>query len=97
MACHGGFALDQAARRSWCNPEAVLQDLRMGMVFMDIGCGDGFFSIVAAKKVGEKGEVYAVDSDASATERLNCKTKAEGLKNIFGKIGLAKETVFCQY
>ena len=38
---------------------------------MDIGCGDGFFTILAAKKVGEKGKVYAVDSDASAIEKLN--------------------------
>ena len=57
MVCHGGFALDEATSRSWYNPEAVLQDLRVGMVFMDIGCGDGFFSILAAKKVGEKWEV----------------------------------------
>ena len=97
MACHGGFALDEAARRLWCNPEAVLQDLRVGMVFRDIGCGDGFFSILVAKRVGEEGEVYAVGSDASAIERLNCENEAEGLKNIFGKIGLAEETVFCQY
>ena len=62
-----------------------------------LACGDGFFSILAAKKVGEKWEVYAVDSDASAIERLNCKTEGEGLKNIFGKIGLAEEIVFCQY
>ena len=63
------------------------------MVFKDIGCGDGFFSILAAKKVGEKGKVYAVDSDVSAIERLSRKAEAEGLKNIFSKIGLAEETV----
>jgi ubiquinone/menaquinone biosynthesis C-methylase UbiE len=61
---------------------------------MDIGCGDGFFSILAAKKVGEKGKVYALDSDASAIKRLNSKAQAEGLRNIVSKIGLAEETVF---
>ena len=95
MTCHGGFALDEATRRSWYNPEVVLRDLRAGMQFADIGCGDGFFSILAAKKVGEKGKVYAVDSDASAIERLNCKAEADGLKNIVIKVGLAEETVFC--
>jgi ubiquinone/menaquinone biosynthesis C-methylase UbiE len=95
MVCHGGFALDEATRRSWYNPEAILQDLRVGMVFMDIGCGDGFFSILAAEKVGEKGKVYAVDPDAQAIERLNSKAQAESLKNIVSKIGLAEETVFC--
>lgn len=95
MVCHGGFSLDEATRRSWYNPEAILQDLRSGMVFADIGCGDGFFSILAAKKVGEKGKVYAVDIDASAIERLKHKAKAEGLKNITTKVGAAEETVFC--
>ena len=95
MVCHGGFALDEATRRSWYNPEAILQDLRSGMVFMDIGCGDGFFSILAAKKVGEKGKVYAVDIDASAIERFKHKAKAESLKNITAKVGAAEETVFC--
>lgn len=95
MVCHGGFALDEATRRSWYTPEAILQDLHLGMTFIDIGCGEGFFSILAAKKVGGKGKVYAVDSDASAIEKLNCKAKTEGLKNIIAKVGAAEETVFC--
>jgi ubiquinone/menaquinone biosynthesis C-methylase UbiE len=95
MVCHGGFALDEATRRSWYNPEAILQDLQVGMTFIDVGCGDGFFSILAAKKVGGKGKVYAVDLDASAIEKLNLKAKTKDLKNITAKIGAAEETVFC--
>ena len=95
MTCHGGFSLDEATRRRWYNPEAVLKDLRKGMVLADIGCGEGFFSILAAKKVGEEGRVYAVDSDASAIDRLNRKAQAEGLRNIVSKVGSAEETVFC--
>ena len=96
MRCHGGFSLDEATRYSWYNPEAILQDLCSGMVFMDIGCGDGFFSILSAKKVGENGRVYAVDIDASAIERLKQKAKAEGLTNITAKVGKAEDTVFCK-
>ena len=95
MTCHGGFALDEATRRSWYNPDAILQDLHEGMIFVDVGCGDGFFSILAAKKVGEKGKVYAIDSDASAIEKLNRKAQAEGLKNIVSRVSPAEETVFC--
>jgi len=95
MTCHGGFALDEATRRSWYNPEAILKDLHSGMVFADIGCGDGFFTILAAKKVGENGKVYAVDTDASAIKKLFFKAEAEGLKNITAKIGMSEETVFC--
>jgi ubiquinone/menaquinone biosynthesis C-methylase UbiE len=95
MGCHGGFSLDDATRRSWYNPEAILQNLQAGMVFMDIGCGDGFFTILAAKKVGSNGKVYAVDTDASAIERLKQKAKTEDLKNITAKAGKAEDTVFC--
>ena len=95
MTCHGGFALDEKTRRSWYNPEAILQDLRPGMVFADIGCGEGFFTILAAKKVGAKGKVYAVDVDASAIKKLNSKAEVEGLKNITAKVGKGEETVFC--
>ncbi len=66
------------------------------MVFLDIGCGEGFFSILAAKKVGEKGKVFAVDIDASAIEKLKQKAEAEGLKNIVAKVGKAEDTVFCK-
>ena len=66
------------------------------MIFVDIGCGDGFFSILAAKKVGVNGKVYAVDIDASAIEKLKQKAKAEGLKNITAKVGKAEDTVFCK-
>ena len=95
MTCHGGFALDEVTRRSWYNPDDILQDLSSGMVFVDIGCSEGFFTILAAKKVGEKGKVYAVDVDASAIKKLNNKANAESLKNITAKIGIAEETVFC--
>jgi FkbM family methyltransferase len=66
------------------------------MVFMDIGCGDGFFSVIAAKKVGITGKVYAVDVDALAIEKLKQRAEAEGLKNIVAKVGKAEDTVFCK-
>ena len=97
MSCHGGFSLDEATRRSWFNPEKVLEDagLRVGMVFADVGCGDGFFTILAAQLVGEKGRVYAVDTDASAIERLKRKAAEKGLANVKAVVAEAEETVFC--
>ena len=97
MGCHGGFSLDEATRRSWFNPEKVLEDagLRSGMVFVDVGCGDGFFTILAAQLVGEKGKVYAVDTDASAIERLKRRAAEKGLGNVKAVVVEAEETVFC--
>lgn len=98
MACHGGFSLDEATRRSWFNPEKILTDagLRSGMVFIDIGCGDGFFTMLASQVVGEKGKVYAVDIDDDAIERLKRRVVEKGLINVKAVAAEAEETVFCE-
>jgi ubiquinone/menaquinone biosynthesis C-methylase UbiE len=97
MTCHGGFSLDEATRRAWYNPEAILRDagLAAGMVFIDVGSGGGFFTLLAAKIVGEKGVVYAVDTDANAIERLKNEATKKSLINVKTKVGAAEETVFC--
>jgi ubiquinone/menaquinone biosynthesis C-methylase UbiE len=94
--CHGGFSLDEKTRRSWYNPEAVLSDLQEGMTFVDVGCGDGFFTILAAKKVGPNGKVYAVDIDASRVKMLQDNADAEKLTNIVVTVDRAEDTVFCK-
>ena len=90
--------MDEVSRRSWFNPEKMLQDagLRSGMVFVDVGCGDGFFTILAAQVVGAKGMVYAVDTDAPAIERLKSKLAENGLANVKAVVAEAEETVFCK-
>jgi ubiquinone/menaquinone biosynthesis C-methylase UbiE len=97
MGCHGGFFLEESVRRAWYNPEAILKTagLRKGMMFMDIGCGDGFFALLAAEMVGEAGKVYALDADATAIENLKHKAKEQGLKNVQAEVGAAEETLFC--
>lgn len=94
---HYRFPGEDALRRRWHNPETTLKriGLRSGMVFMDIGCGYGFFTIPAAEQVGENGKVYAVDADAAAVEAVKGKAAEKGLKNIVAKVGEAEETVFC--
>ncbi len=96
MVCHGGFSLNEATRRTWFNPEKILQDagLREGNVFVDTGSGDGFFTMIAAKIVGERGKVYAVDTDASAIERLKDKAAEEGYTNVEAVSAEAEETMF---
>ncbi len=95
MGCHGGFSLGEATRRSWYNPEAALSDLKEGMTFVDVGCGDGFFTFLAAKKIGADGRAYAVDVDGAAIESLQNQADALKLTNIVAAIGRAEDTVFC--
>ena len=66
------------------------------MIFVDVGCGDGFFTFLAARKVGKNGKVYAVDIDPAGIEKIEIKAKTEGLTNITTKIGKAEDTIFCR-
>ena len=95
MSGHKHFG--EGTIRKWHHPNLNLESigLRSAMVFMDIGCGDGFFTIPAAQIVGEQGKVYAVDIDASAIDRLKRKAAEKGLKNVIAEVGAGEETVFC--
>ena len=98
MSCLGHFYVEEAIKRRWHIPEVILKEigLRPGMVFMDIGSGDGFFTIPAAEIAGANGKVYAVDTDASAIDRLKKKATKKGLTNVKTKVGTGEETVFCE-
>ncbi len=64
--------------------EVYLKDMGIekGQIVLDFGCGDGHYTIPAAKVVGKKGLVYAQDKDKGALDELIKRAKAEGLKNI---------------
>ncbi|MFA6422724.1 MAG: class I SAM-dependent methyltransferase [Candidatus Buchananbacteria bacterium] len=54
-----------------------------GMMIGDLGCGNlGFFALAAAKRVGKRGIVYAVDILKSALEAVSARAKNEGLENV---------------
>jgi ubiquinone/menaquinone biosynthesis C-methylase UbiE len=82
----------------WHHPEISLENLglREGMTFMDIGCGYGFFTILAAQIVNESGKVYAVDIDSSSINQLKHDALKKGLKNIHTEVGAAEGTIFCR-
>jgi len=89
---------DERERRKWQNPEAILVDigLRSGFTFLDIGCGDGFFALPAARLVGKKGKVYGLDLNDGTIGRLRRKAVKEGLRNLNLSVGEAEETVLCE-
>lgn len=66
------------------HPKMTLEKfgLREGMVFLDLGCGYGTFSIAAASIVGKQGLVYSLDIDEKMTRRVERKARSSGLKNI---------------
>lgn len=88
---------DERERRTWQNPESILAliGLSRGQTFVDVGCGDGFFALPAARIVGPLGRIVGIDIDAAALDRLRGKAVREGLGNIFLHHGPAEEIILC--
>jgi len=56
--------------------------LEPGQEVLEVGCGPGFFTIPAARIVGEEGSVHALDINPLAVERVQQKTEKEGVTNV---------------
>jgi FkbM family methyltransferase len=50
--------------------DALQRHLRLGMTFYDLGANVGFFSLLAARMVGERGRVVAFEADPEIAARL---------------------------
>ena len=62
----------------------VLQSagIKLGDVFLDAGCGDGYISIEASKMVGKQGRAYAVDVYLESIEIVKTKISDNELSNM---------------
>lgn len=66
------------------NPELILREVELEADerVADFGCGSGYFSLQAARMVGGKGKVFAVDILKSALSSLESKALLYGLDNV---------------
>lgn len=97
----GGGSLhdyNHAERHLWQDASAILAQigLKPGDTLADIGSGDGYFSIPAAKMVGKTGKIYALDVNAEAIAQLKAAASMAGLSNIHTAVGEAETTVLCE-
>ena len=92
------FRADDPDRKTWQDPEKIFSaiGLSAGMVFVDIGCGEGYFALPAARRMGPCGTVYAADINADAVAALREQAANEGLSNVSAEVKAAEETIACE-
>jgi ubiquinone/menaquinone biosynthesis C-methylase UbiE len=66
------------------NPLEVMEqvEIKAGSVAADFGSGSGYFALELAKRVGDKGKVYAVDVLPTALESVRSLAKMRGFLNV---------------
>lgn len=62
--------------------EINMAGINQGNYILDFGCGPGFNTIPAAKKVGIKGKAFAIDINAHAIKLIKNKIRKNNLLNI---------------
>ena len=68
-------------RKQWHDPGNILNNIGVssGITMADLGSGPGFFAIPMAKLTGEKGIVYAVDSNIAILNALKENVAKSGI------------------
>lgn len=71
-------------KQKFLDPENLLKTagLGPGMKLIDMGCGGGSFTIPAARMVGDRGQVWAVDIMEPVLENIASTARINHLKNI---------------
>lgn len=68
----------------FADPNSIIRqfDLRTGMHVADLGTGSGFYALAAARLVGSKGKVYAIEVQKDLLDRVKNTASREGLHNV---------------
>jgi ubiquinone/menaquinone biosynthesis C-methylase UbiE len=65
---------------------AVRHGIQPGMTVLEVGPGSGTYTIAAARRVGGKGKVVAVDIEPKNIERVQRRARAEGITNLEARV-----------
>jgi len=65
--------------------------LQAGETVLDVGCGAGFDTLLAARQVGESGRVISVDMTEAMLAKTRAGAESLGLRNVDVRQGYAEE------
>ena len=81
------FEDPERAQKLQINRVMDVLGIKAGSNVADIGAGSGWFSVIAAKRVGPEGTIFAVDINSSYLEHIDKRSKQENLANIHTILG----------
>ena len=66
------------------NPDKILKNagIKPGHQVLEVGCGPGFYTMAASRVVGERGQVYALDVNPYAIQKIEQKIAEAKADNI---------------
>ncbi|MBU2515506.1 arsenite methyltransferase [bacterium] len=70
-----------------CGNPVALASLKKGETVVDLGCGGGFDCFLAAREVGEEGQVIGVDMTADMISKARDNAKKASVENVEFRLG----------
>jgi uncharacterized protein (TIGR01244 family) len=89
----GILLMDSRATQEQPDKAIQFMGLKDGDIVADIGCGNGFFTLRLAKKVGPHGVVFAVDVQQGMLDQLNKRQKELNISNVYPILGQFEDPV----
>ena len=92
------FRADDPKRKAWQDPEKILSaiGLEEGMTFIDVGCGEGYFALPAARRVGQDGKSMPSISIPMRWPGCGSTRQPGGSHNLSAEVRAAEEAVACE-
>ncbi len=81
--------IDHPLRRLIQPPDTtpLRHGIEPGMTVLDVGPGNGTYTLATARRVGDEGKVVAIDIEPRMMERVMRRAQAEGITNIEARVG----------
>jgi ubiquinone/menaquinone biosynthesis C-methylase UbiE len=81
-------AIDNPLRRRVQPPDETpaRHGIEPGMTVLEVGPGNGTYTVATARRVGDKGKVVTIDIEPKMIERVTRRAQAEGIENIEARV-----------
>lgn len=70
-----------------CGNPVAISNIKSGDIVVDLGCGGGFDSFLASKKIGEGGKVIGIDMTEEMVDKAKENAKKYNKKNVEFRLG----------